>query len=46
MDNAVAIDVVPEPSTMLLFGMGAVGGLGIFVGRTRCGRGTNREACR
>jgi len=37
-DNAVEINVVPEPSTMLLFGMGAVGGLGIFVGRTTRGR--------
>ena len=46
MDNAVAIDVVPEPSTMLLFGLGAVGGLGTFVGRTRCGRFTSRDSGR
>jgi hypothetical protein len=45
-DNAVAIDVVPEPAAVLLFGIGAVGGLGIFVGRTTCGRFTSRDSGR
>ncbi|MFM1902848.1 MAG: hypothetical protein RLZZ440_748, partial [Planctomycetota bacterium] len=43
MDNAVAINVVPEPSATLLLGLGAVGGLGISVLRRNCGRLTNRE---
>jgi hypothetical protein len=40
MDNAVEIDVVPEPSTMLLLAMGAVGGLGISVLRIARPRGS------
>jgi hypothetical protein len=39
MDNAVEIDVVPEPSTMLLLAMGAFGGLGISVLRIARPRG-------
>ncbi len=40
MDNAVEIDVVPEPSTMLLLAMGAVGGLGISALRIARPRGS------
>jgi hypothetical protein len=39
MDNAVEIDVVPEPSTMLLLAIGAVGGLGISMLRVVRPRG-------
>jgi hypothetical protein len=39
MDNAVEIDVVPEPSTMLFLAMGAFGGLGISVLRIARPRG-------
>jgi hypothetical protein len=44
MDNAVEIDVVPEPSTMLLLAMGAFGGLGISVLRIARPRGIRWSA--
>jgi hypothetical protein len=44
MDNAVEITVVPEPSTMLLLAMGAVGSLGISVLRIARPRGIRWSA--